>query len=108
MQLKVGPYSLSIYAGLSMISTVRCPDGWGRSNIHCHSGGGLTPCMAVQERGALPRGRPTPGGEDWLANPVLPEDILREAVSLNPGCILHVQTHRKNAANGGVVTNPSA
>ena len=35
----------------------------------------------VQERGALPRGRPTPGGEDWLANPVLPEDILREAVS---------------------------
>ena len=36
-----------------------------------------------QERGALPRGRPTPGGEDWLANPVLPEDILREAVPGN-------------------------
>lgn len=34
----------------------------------------------LQERGALPRGRPTPGGEDWLANPALPEDILREAV----------------------------
>ncbi|CAK0735965.1 hypothetical protein CVIRNUC_000669 [Coccomyxa viridis] len=37
----------------------------------------------LQERGALPRGRPTPGGEDWLANPVLPEDILREAVPGN-------------------------
>ncbi|KAK9916757.1 hypothetical protein WJX75_006598 [Coccomyxa subellipsoidea] len=37
----------------------------------------------LQERGALPRGRPTPGGEDWLANPALPEDILREAVPGN-------------------------
>lgn len=36
--------------------------------------------MVVQERGALPRPGPTPGGEDWLANPALPEDILREAV----------------------------
>lgn len=37
----------------------------------------------LQERGALPRPGPTPGGEDWLANPALPEDILREAVSFS-------------------------
>ena len=43
---------------------------------------------ALQERGVLQRPGPTPGGEDWLANPALPEDILREAVRTNPlpGC----------------------
>ena len=43
-----------------------------------------TELRGLQERGALPRGGPVPGGEDWLANPVLPEDILREAVSFMP------------------------
>ncbi len=31
----------------------------------------------MQERGVL---NPLPGGEDFMANPALPEDILREAV----------------------------
>ena len=43
-----------------------------------------TVLRGLQERGALPRGGPVPGGEDWLANPVLPEDILHEAVSFMP------------------------
>ena len=33
------------------------------------------PC--AQERGVL---NPLPGGEEFVANPALPEDILREAV----------------------------
>jgi hypothetical protein len=38
----------------------------------------------AQERGVL---NPLPGGEDFVANPALPEDILREAV--RPGCQAH-------------------
>ena len=35
----------------------------------------------LRERGALPGGMgPLPAGEDWLANPALPDDVLREAV----------------------------
>ena len=34
-----------------------------------------------QERGVL---NPLPGGEDFVANPALPEDILREAVRARP------------------------
>lgn len=38
----------------------------------------------LQTQGNLPSADPRPagaGGEDWLANPALPEDIMREAVS---------------------------
>ena len=37
----------------------------------------------LQTQGNLPSADPRPagaGGEDWLANPALPEDIMREAV----------------------------
>ena len=39
----------------------------------------------LQTQGNLPSADPRPGGsggEDWLANPALPEDIMREAVRL--------------------------
>lgn len=41
----------------------------------------------LQTQGNLPSADPRPGngGEDWLANPALPEDIMREAVSHNLG-----------------------
>ena len=38
----------------------------------------------LQTQGNFPSADPRPagaGGEDWLANPALPEDIMREAVS---------------------------
>ncbi len=38
-----------------------------------------------QERGVL---NPLPGGEDFVANPALPEDILREAVRQGPQACL--------------------
>ena len=39
----------------------------------------------LRTQGNLPSADPRPGGsggEDWLANPALPEDIMREAVSI--------------------------
>ena len=42
----------------------------------------------LQTQGNLPQADPRPGGgqqgggEDWLANPALPEDIMREAVRI--------------------------
>lgn len=54
----------------------------------------------LQTQGNLPSADPRPagaGGEDWLANPALPEDIMREAVSK-----LHGSELRKNMGVGGV------
>ncbi len=50
---------------------------------HCVTLRGWT--AGAQERGVL---NPLPGGEDFVANPALPEDILREAVRLSglQGC----------------------
>lgn len=48
----------------------------------------------LQTQGNLPSADPRPagaGGEDWLANPALPEDIMREAVS-RPCCYCQCNT----------------
>ena len=49
----------------------------------------------LQTQGNLPSADPRPagaGGEDWLANPALPEDIMREAVSNQSLCMTVVKT----------------